>query len=120
MKQRIASAALAVALGLGVHAVASAQTVRIGVLSDMSSVYADFQGPGSVISAEMAAEDYAKGGGKLRVEIVSADHQNKPDIGSAVARQWFDTDGVDMVIDLPNSAVALAVSQIARDKNKVL
>ncbi len=120
MKQAIASAALAVALGLGLNAVAAAETVRIGVLSDMSSVYADFQGPGSVISAEMAAEDYAKNGGKLKVEIVSADHQNKPDVGATIARQWFDTEGVDMVVDLPNSAVALAVSQIARDRNKVI
>jgi branched-chain amino acid transport system substrate-binding protein len=106
---------------LAAHAPSSAaQTVRIGVLSDMSSVYADFQGPGSVLAAQMAAEDYTRGGGRLKVEVVSADHQNKPDIGATVARQWFDTQGVDMVVDLPNSAVAFAVSDIARDKNKVM
>ncbi|HYF60872.1 MAG TPA: ABC transporter substrate-binding protein [Burkholderiaceae bacterium] len=123
MNHRIATAALAAALGLGASAAAWAQaptTVRIGVLSDMSSVYADFQGPGSVLAAQMAAEDYAKAGGKMKVEVVSADHQNKPDVGATVARQWFDTQGVDMVVDLPNSAVALAVNQIVRDKNKVL
>ena len=93
-------------------------TVRIGVLNDMSSVYAAFQGPGSVVAAQLAAEDFAKHS-KRKVEILSADHQNKPDIGAAIARQWFDVDGVDMIIDVPNSAVALAVADIAREKNKV-
>ncbi len=93
-------------------------TLRIGVLNDMSSVYADFQGPGSVLAAQMAVEDFAKTS-KRKVEILSADHQNKPDIGSGIARRWFDAEGVDMVADLPNSAVALAVSDIATEKNKV-
>ena len=93
-------------------------TIRIGVLNDMSSVYAAFQGPGSVVAAQLAAEDFAKHS-KRKVEILSADHQNKPDIGAAIARQWFDVDGVDMIIDVPNSAVALAVADIAREKNKV-
>ncbi|HUC51767.1 MAG TPA: ABC transporter substrate-binding protein [Xanthobacteraceae bacterium] len=92
--------------------------LRIGVLNDMSSVYADFQGPGSVIAAQLAAEDFAKTS-KRKVEILSADHQNKPDIGAEIARRWFDVDGVDMIIDVPNSAVAFAVADIARDKNKV-
>jgi branched-chain amino acid transport system substrate-binding protein len=91
---------------------------RIGVLNDMSSVYSDFQGPGSVVAAQMAAEEFAKQS-KRKVEILSADHQNKPDIGAEVARRWFDTEGVDMIVDVPNSAVALAVADIARDKNKV-
>ena len=94
--------------------------VRIGVLTDMSSVYSDFQGKGSVIAAELALEDYAKSGGKRKVEIVYADHQNKPDIGANIARQWLDTQGVDAIADLPNSAVALAVSQIVREKNKAV
>lgn len=94
-------------------------TLRIGVLNDMSSVYSDFQGPGSVIAAQLAVEDFAKQS-KRKVEVLSADHQNKPDIGSAIARRWFDTEGVDMIIDLPNSAVALAVAGIAREKNKVV
>src|SRR5882672_11433432 len=81
-------------------------TVRIGVLNDMSSVYADFQGPGSVIAAQMAVEDFAKQS-KRKVEVVSADHQNKPDVGASVARRWIDVDGVDMIADIPNSGVAL-------------
>jgi len=93
--------------------------VRIGVMNDMSSVYSDFQGPGSVVAAQLAVEDYAKLSGR-KVEIISADHQNKPDVGAAIARKWFDVDGVDMIIDLPNSAVALAVSDIVRDRNKVM
>lgn len=92
--------------------------LRIGVLNDMSGVYADFQGPGSVVAAQLAVEDFAKHS-KLKVEVLSADHQNKPDIGAAIARRWFDTEGVDMIIDLPNSAVALAVSETATQKNKV-
>jgi branched-chain amino acid transport system substrate-binding protein len=92
--------------------------LRIGVLNDMSSVYADFQGPGSVVAAQLAVEEFAKQS-KRKVEILSADHQNKPDIGAEIARRWFDVDGVDMIVDVPNSAVALAVADIAREKNKV-
>jgi branched-chain amino acid transport system substrate-binding protein len=93
--------------------------LRIGVMNDMSSVYADFQGPGSVVAARLAAEEFAKKS-KLKVEILSADHQNKADVGASIARKWFDVEGVDMIIDLPNSAVALAVADIAREKNKVM
>src|ERR1700756_5262019 len=94
-------------------------TLRIGVLNDMSSVYADFQGAGSVLAAQMAAEDFAKNS-KRKVEVLSGDHQNKPDVGASVARRWLDVDGVDGIVDLPNSAVALAVSDIVREKNKVM
>ncbi len=93
-------------------------TLRIGVLNDMSSVYADFQGPGSVLAAQMAVEDFAKIS-KRKVEVISADHQNKPDIGASIARRWLDVEDVDMIVDLPNSAVALAVSGIVQEKNKV-
>jgi branched-chain amino acid transport system substrate-binding protein len=93
-------------------------TLRIGVLNDMSSVYSDFQGPGSVLAARMAAEDFAKTS-KRKVEILSGDHQNKPDIGANIARRWLDVEGVDMIADMPNSAVALAVGDIVREKNKV-
>ena len=92
-------------------------TLRIGVLNDMSSVYADFQGPGSVLAAQMAVEDFAKRS-KRKVEVISGDHQNKPDIGAGIARRWLDVEGVDMIVDLPNSAVALAVSDIVREKTK--
>jgi branched-chain amino acid transport system substrate-binding protein len=94
------------------------QPIRIGVLNDMSGPYADYQGLGSVVAAQMAVEDY---GGKVagrKIEVISGDHQNKADIGSSLARQWFDTQGVEAIVDLPNSAVALAVNQIVKDKNK--
>jgi branched-chain amino acid transport system substrate-binding protein len=93
-------------------------SVRIGVLNDMSGVYSDFRGPGSVVAAQLAAEDFAKQS-KRKVEVLSADHQNKPDVGATIARRWIDLDGVDMIIDVPNSAVALAVSDIVKEKNKV-
>jgi len=94
-------------------------TLRIGVMNDMSSVYADFQGPGSVVAAQLAVEDFAKQT-KRKIEILSADHQNKPDVGAAIARRWLDVEGVDMIIDLPNSSVALAVADLVREKNKVV
>ena len=97
----------------------SAKAVKIGVLNDMSSVYADYQGIGSVIAVRMALEDDNHNVG-MPVDLVSADHQNKPDIGLSIARRWFDTEGVDVIMDVPNSAVALAVAQLCRDKNKVL
>ena len=118
---RIAAlSALAIFLGLATSANAEMDgKLRIGVMNDMSSVYADFQGPGSVVAARLAAEEFAKKS-KLKVEILSADHQNKADVGASIARKWFDVEGVDMIIDLPNSAVALAVADIAREKNKVM
>jgi branched-chain amino acid transport system substrate-binding protein len=100
---------------------AQAQTtkVKIGVLTDMSSLYADDNGAGSVAAVKMAVDDFNPAAHNMTVEIISADHQNKPDIGSNIARQWFDVDGVDVIIDVPNSGVALAVSEVAREKNKV-
>jgi branched-chain amino acid transport system substrate-binding protein len=98
---------------------AQAGTLRIAVLNDMSSVYADYQGIGSVIAAKMATEDYGGRAARRAIEILSADHQNKPDVGAAIARKWLDTEGVEMISDIPNSAVALAVSELTRDKNKV-
>jgi branched-chain amino acid transport system substrate-binding protein len=92
--------------------------IKIGVLSDMSSLYADLAGQGSVIAARLAVEDFGAARKGLKVEIVSADHQNKADIGSQIARQWYDADKVDVIVDTPNSAVALAVNQITRDKAK--
>jgi branched-chain amino acid transport system substrate-binding protein len=98
---------------------AQAGALRIAVLNDMSSVYADYQGIGSVIAARMASEDYGGKAAGRAIEILSADHQNKPDVGAAIARRWLDTEGVEMIADIPNSAVALAVSELTRDKNKV-
>ncbi|MGB8067522.1 MAG: ABC transporter substrate-binding protein, partial [Pseudolabrys sp.] len=93
--------------------------VKIGVLSDMSSLYADIGGPGSVAAAKMAIADFTKDNPNVKVEMIVGDHQNKPDIGSQIANQWYDVDKVDMIIDVPNSGVALAVSQVANQKNKV-
>ena len=92
--------------------------VKIGVLSDMSSLYADLGGAGSVAAARMAVEDFNAAAKGLKVEIISADHQNKADVGSNIARQWFDRDGVDVIVDVPNSGVALAVNGVTREKNK--
>jgi branched-chain amino acid transport system substrate-binding protein len=93
--------------------------VKIGVLSDMSSLYADIGGPGSIAAAKLAVEDFNPAAHGLKVEIVSADHQNKPDVGANIARQWFDVDHVDVIVDVPNSGVALAVNEVTREKNKV-
>jgi len=94
--------------------------IKIGVLNDQSSLYADLAGQGSVVAARMAVEDFGAEKKGMKVEIVSADHQNKPDVGSAIARQWYDVDKVDVIVDVPNSGVALAVNQITRDKGKAL
>src|SRR5258707_5544074 len=90
----------------------AAKPLKIGIMNDLSSVYADFQGFGSKIAAELAVADYAAQA-SVAVEVVIADHQNKPDIGSGLARRWFDVDGVDVIMDLPNSAVALAVLAVS-------
>ena len=113
-----ASVALAFAASAA-HAQISGGVVKIGVMNDMSGLYADIGGPGSVTAAKMAVEDYLKSSkSKLKVEIVSADHQNKPDVGSQIARQWYDTDGVDAIADVPTSSVALAVSEVTKQKGK--
>jgi len=99
---------------------AQAQTsVKIGVMNDMSGLYADLTGPGSVVAARMAVEDFGAAAKGLKVEILGADHQNKPDIGSNIVRTWIDVDKVDVIVDVPTSSVALAVSQIVKEKNKV-
>ena len=111
----------AAALVCGLAAAAFAQTgpVKLGVLTDMSSLYADNGGAGSVTAAEMAVADF--GGTVLgrKIEVVAGDHQNKADVGSAITRRWIDQDGVEAILDVPNSAVALAVQGITRDKKKV-
>src|SRR5258705_7740454 len=92
--------------------------VKIGVLTAQSSLYADLAGQGSVVAARMAVEDFGAAAKGLKVEIIFADHQNKADVGSQIARQWYDAEKVDMIMDVPNSGVALAVNQITRDKGK--
>ena len=114
-----AIASIAAVPGLA-HAQISGNVVKIGVLNDMSGLYADLAGPGSVVAARMAVEDYGAAAKGIKVEIISADHQNKPDVGSSIARQWFDTDGVDVIVDVPTSSVALAVNQVAKEKGKAM
>ena len=111
----------AVIAGMGLAASLSAEAadgVKIGVLNDQSSVYADTGGKGGVEAARMAAEDAGVVLGKP-VEIVFADHQNKPDVGSSIVAKWYDVDGVDVVSDVPTSSVALAVQQVSQDKKKL-
>ena len=111
---------IAGALGvLPVRAEIPDNTVRIGVLTDMTGPFADQVGAGSVAAAKLAAEDFAGESKGLKVEILSADHQNKPDIGAGIAAKWVDQDGVDAIVDLPNSGVALAVAGVMRDKHRV-
>jgi branched-chain amino acid transport system substrate-binding protein len=111
---------LASATSLLLAGTALAQTaVKIGVLNDRSGVYADLSGEGSVIAARMAVEDFDAAGKGITVEIVSADHQNKPDVASTIARQWYDQDGVDLIVDVPTSSAAFAVNEITREKNKI-
>jgi len=111
--------ALAAGLAPGLAQAQDDRPLRMGVLNDLSSVYSDYQGVGSVIAARMAVEDF---GGRVDgrpIEVVSADHQNKPDVGATIARQWLDQDGVELILDIPNSSVALAVNQIVRERNRV-
>jgi branched-chain amino acid transport system substrate-binding protein len=120
MKQTVsAAAALAAVLMLGAaSAHAAGAPIKIGVLTDMSSLYSAISGPGSVIAAQMAADDAGPVLGQ-KVQIISADHQNKPDVGSAIARKWYDEEGVDVITDLPTSSVALAVEDVSREKHKL-
>jgi len=94
--------------------------IKIGVLNDQSGTYADLAGPGSVVAARMAVEDFGAAKKGMKVEILAADHQNKADVGSQIARQWYDVDKVDVIMDVPTSSVVLAINQIAREKNKAL
>jgi len=113
-------AAFAAALCAGTaHAQFSDGVIKIGVMNDMSGTYSDLSGQGSVIAARMAVEDFGAAAKGMKVEIVGADHQNKPDVGSNVVRTWIDVDKVDAIVDVPTSSVALAVNQIVKDKNKV-
>jgi branched-chain amino acid transport system substrate-binding protein len=119
---RRSAALLACAAAFGFSTSASAQdkTVKIGVLNDMSSLYADIGGPGSVVAVKMAVEDSGLAAKGWTIEVISGDHQNKPDVGVNIARQWIDTQKVDMITDTPNSGVALAVSNVVKEKNIVL
>jgi branched-chain amino acid transport system substrate-binding protein len=116
----VVAAGLALAVsGTAANAQISDDVVKIGVLTDMSSLYADATGKGSLAAVEMAVADY---GGKVKgkpVEVISADHQNKPDVGVAIARNWYDNEKVDAIFDVPTSSVALPISALTREKNKI-
>ena len=106
-------------MALLLAAPASAQGVKIGILNDQSGVYADYGGKWSFEAAKMAIEDF---GGEVlghKIEIISADHQNKPDLGSAIARRWYDVENVDMITELTTSSVALAVHELSKEKKKI-
>src|SRR5260370_23788451 len=118
MHMKIA-AVLAIAATLALGGTASAEisgdVVKIGVLNDMSGLYADIGGPGSVEAARMAIADFGGSVNGKKIELISADHQNKPDVGSAIATQWFGNDGLDAIVGAPTSSVALAVQEVGRN-----
>jgi branched-chain amino acid transport system substrate-binding protein len=99
---------------------AQTPTIRIGVLNDQSGPYRDDGGPTGVVCAKQALVDFGVSGKGFNVEIIAADHQNKPDVGASIARQWFDQNGVDAIVDVPTSSVGLAVNTVCREKNKVM
>ncbi|MFN0160749.1 MAG: ABC transporter substrate-binding protein [Burkholderiales bacterium] len=116
-KRTLIAAAIAAIAGTA-QAQVSDGVIKIGVMNDQASLYADLTGQGSVVAARMAVEDFGAARKGMKVEIVFADHQNKPDVGSQIARTWYDTDKVDVIVDVPTSSVALAVNQITREKGK--
>src|ERR1700723_4670392 len=123
MNTRIfASLLLGTAMSLSAAGFAGAQdkTVKIGALSDQSGLYADLGGPGSTLAAQMAVEDSGMTAKGWKIDIISGDHLHKPDVGVNIARQWFDVDKVDVIVDIPNSGVALAVSNLVKEKNGIL
>jgi branched-chain amino acid transport system substrate-binding protein len=122
MKNRISAVLLGTALAFGASGTAFAQdkTIKIGVLTDNSGLYSDLGGAGSTLAAQMAVEDSGLAAKGWKVDVISADHQNKPDIGTNTARQWIDVDKVDVFVDVLNSGVALAVNNLVKEKNVVM
>jgi branched-chain amino acid transport system substrate-binding protein len=118
--RRLAALITVAGVSLAAPAVAQDKAVKIGVLNDMSGLYADIGGPNSVVAAKMAVEDSGLAAKGWKIEVISGDHQNKPDVGVNIARQWIDNDKVDVIADTPNSGVALAVSNLVKEKNAVL
>ena len=117
-RKLVVAAAVATAMG-SAQAQVSDGVIKIGVMNDQSSLYADISGQGAAVAARMAIEDFGAARKGMKVEVISADHQNKPEVGSSIARQWYDVDKVDVIVDVPTSSVALAVNQVTRDKNKL-
>jgi len=119
MTKKLAAAIFALAVATAARADFSDNVIKIGVLNDASGLYADLGGKGSMIAAQMAVEDFGGKIGNTPIQVVYADHQNKPDVGSNIVRQWIDVDHVDVIVDVPTSSVALAVAQVVKEKNKV-
>ena len=119
IKKLAVATAFMTAMAAPAFAQSSGPPIKLGVLSDMSGLYADLSGPGSVIAAKLAIEDFGAAAKGMKVDVIGGDHQNKADVGASIARQWYDQDGVDVILDVPNSAVALAVSDITKEKNKI-
>jgi branched-chain amino acid transport system substrate-binding protein len=120
MKFKFTVSLTSLAAVLVMTAAAEAQiSVKFGVLNDRSGLYADLSGEGSAVAARMAIEDFKASDKGIKAEVIAADHQNKPDVGATLVRRWYDQDGVDVVVDVPTSSVALAVNQVTRDKNKI-
>ena len=120
-KRGLVSLAVAAALAAGAaHAQISDNVVRIGVMNDQAGTYADLAGPGSVVAAKMAIDDFKAAAKGMKVEVLVGDHQNKADVGSNIARQWYDVDKVDVIVDVPTSSVVLAVNEITKQKGKAL
>ena len=119
-RTKILAAAVTLALSATAQAQISGNVVKIGVLNDQSGLYSDITGPGSTLAAKMAVEDFkaTHKGFTTPIEVVAADHQNKPDVGSQIASKWYDSDGVDVIVDVPTSSVALAVAGVTKDKGK--
>ena len=118
--RRFAASVALAALGLATPALAQDKTVKIGVLNDMAGLYADIGGPNSVVAVKMAIEDSGLLKKGWKIDVLSGDHQNKPDVGVNLARQWIDNDKVDAIADTPTSSVALAISNLVKEKNSVL
>src|SRR4051812_10307690 len=122
MKHRISTLLLGAALAFAVNggAVAQDKTVKVGVLTDNSGLYSDLGGAGSTLAAQMAIEDSGLAAKGWKIDLISADHQNKPDIATTIARQWIDVEKVDVLMDVLNSGVALAVNNVVKEKNSVM
>ncbi len=118
--RRLAALITVAGIGLAAPAFAHDKTVKIGVLNDMSSLYADIGGPNSVVAVKMAIEDSGLAQKGWKIDMLSSDHQNKPDVGVNIARQWIDVEKVDAIVDTPTSSVALAVSNLVKEKNSIL
>src|ERR1700704_892313 len=122
MKHRISALIVGTALALAAHGGALAQdkTVKVGVLTDNSGLYSDLGGAGSTLAAQMAIEDSGMAAKGWKIDLISADHQNKPDIATTIARQWIDVEKVDIFMDVLNSGVALAVNNLVKEKNSIM